>query len=191
MPWIPFYASTSDLPLVQEMATADADLALLAPVKDDHWRATLDFTLTQDGRFPLWHVPSGPLPLMPDSVGDAIGVIDDPFAGWRHLRFGDGRPFFGNPPGLLWLELHVQAKQPGNSLGMSSFEWIGNYFAGLGDVAPEVTRKRWAKLRSRFSRLGPRVPRGAIDRGRKPEVFALPGALEMLSAGAEADTFPM
>lgn len=190
MPWFPFYASTSDLLLLQDMLTSEADLALLVPVEGDLWRATLDFALSQDGRFALWHVPSGPLPLMPDSVGEAIGVIENPFAGWRHLRFADGQPFFGNPPGVLWLELHVQAKQPANSLGMSCFEWVGNYFAGLGDAAPEVTRKRWAKLRGRFSKLAPRVPRGAIDRERKREVFALPGALEMLRAGKRADTFP-
>jgi hypothetical protein len=171
------------------MVAEDGDLALLAPVEGNFWRATLDVTLGQDGRFPLWHVPSGPLPLMPDGVGDAVGVIEDPFAGWRHLRFGDGLPFFGSPPGLLWLNLRVGARQSGNTLGLSSLEWIGNYFAALGDVAPEVTKKRWSRLRSRFSKLGPRVPRGAIDRDRKPEVFALPDALAMLREGAKADTF--
>ncbi len=117
-------------------------------------------------------------------------MIKDLFAGWRHLRFVDGQPFFGNPPRLLWLELHVHAKQPAISLGMSCFEWIGNYFAGLGDAAPEVTRKRWAKLRGGFSKLAPRVPRGAIDRERKPEVFASPGALEKLRADEKADKIP-
>ncbi len=73
MPWLPFYAKTSDLPLLYNILTSEADLALLVPVEGDLWRATLDFALGQDDRFSLWHVPGGPLPLMPYNVAEAVG----------------------------------------------------------------------------------------------------------------------
>jgi len=193
MRWMHFYASTADLPLVQDTVAADADLALLASEKGNWWKATLDVTLAGDGRYALWHVPTGPLPLMPGDGGDATAMIDDPFGGWRQLRFSDldGRPFFDSSPGVLWLDLHTKAKQPGCNLGMSSIDWIGNRFWALGRTAPEVTKKRWNKLRRDFSRLGPRVPRGGINEEGKPEVIALPGALEMLREGVKAATFPL
>ena len=192
MPWLPFYATEDDLADLNQVLASERDLALLQPEGGKQWRAVLDYTLRDDGRHVLWHVPSGSLPLMPESgTGDAIGEIADPFAGWTHLRVRDGQPYFGNSTGILRLNLRIHSAKAESSFGMSSIEWIGNYFWALGRVAPEVTKKRWNRLRRQFSKFGPRVPRGWLDRDRRPEVFALPAARTLLQSGAKGDDNPI
>jgi hypothetical protein len=191
MPWLPFYASQDDLPLVNAALFADGDVALLMHEGENQWRAVLDRPVAADGRYHLWHVPSGPLPLMPAEMDGPVGSIDDPFAGWTHLRVTDGHPFFGSHVGIFWLNLHVSPRSPGSGIGLSSIEWIGNHFWAIGREAPAVTKKRWDKLRRQFARLGPKVPRGGLESAAKPEVFALPAALKELEGGASADTSPL
>lgn len=190
MPWLPFYASIDDLPLVEGALMSDGDVALLVPQGGNRWRAVLGQCPTADGRYPLWHVPSGRLPLLSPGIDDAVAEIDDPFEGWTQLRTSDGEPFFGNYPGIFWLNLRVAPKEAGRSIGLSSVEWIGNYFWALGRKAPDATKMRWDRLRRQFARLGPKVPRAGLASGRKPEIFALPAALERLEAGALADMSP-
>ena len=192
MPWLPFYATEDDLVDLDQILVLERDLALLQPDGEDQWKAVLDYRLDEDGRYSLWHVPSGPLPLMPaGGTGEPIGEVEDPFAGWTQLRLTEDQPFFGNSTGVFHLNLRIHSTKPESSFGMSSIEWIGNYFSVLGQTAPEVTKKRWAALRRQFSKLGLRVPRGWLERERKPEVFALPGAHKLLQSGAKGDVNPV
>jgi len=190
MPWLPFYAASDDLPLVNAALFTEGDIAPLLPAGGDRWTAAADHVLAADGRYPLWHVPSGPLPLMPAGLGDEAGVIENPFAGWTQLRITDGEPYFGNHAGLFWLNLRIAPRDAGAGIGLSSVEWIGNHFWALGREAPPATKKRWDKLRRHFARLGPKVPRGGTASGRGPEIFALPAALAALEANAAADVVP-
>lgn len=158
------------------MLSEKGDLALLQS-DGDQWKAVLDYKLDTDGRHTIWHVSNGPLPFAPiGGTGGAIGEIENPFAGWTGQRVTAGQPVFPNSTGIFHLNLRVHAHKPESSFGMSSIEWIGDYFAVLGRTAPDVTKKRWTALRRQFAKLGPRVPRGWLERERRPEVFALPNA---------------
>jgi hypothetical protein len=120
-----------------------------------------------------------------DPLSSPCEEILDPIKGWDQLRLDQyGQPFLGNPPNVLDLRIMISPKRPGDDLGMSSFGWIGSYFWASGRVAPEVTKKRWNKLRREVAKVAHRVPRGWLTRGTKPEVFALPHAYELLRSGA-------
>lgn len=191
--WIPLYIVQEDLPAFNAILRADGDLALLQHVRGDRWTATLDYDLVADGHYSLWHAAGGPLAIPDrDPFSSASDEIADPFQGWEHLRLDQfGQPFLGSPPNIVTLTIMSKPKVTENTFGMSSLGWIGNYFSVLGRVAPEVTKKRWNKLRRQIAKVAPRVPRGWLTRGTKPEVFALPHAHELLKSGARGEINPI
>ena len=80
MPWLPFYASKEDFDTLRNHVNATDDLAYLVACGPGQWKAVRALESTECGRYCLWHVQSGPLPLLrPGS--ETPGEVVDPFAG--------------------------------------------------------------------------------------------------------------
>ena len=61
-------------------------------------------------------------------------------------------------------------------IGLSSFEWIGNYYSVAGISANEMTRKYWNRLRRQIKKRAVQIPRSDKE-GSKPDFFAFEHAL--------------
>ena len=144
-------------------------------------------------RLALWHVPSGPLPLLGATEQEPTAWITDPWSGWQEKFPGaDTRtPFFGaGHPGVIWLNLSLTGREPGSVCGMSSFEWIGDRYRSLRQGAKPETDRWWKALRRSVQRITRKVPRQSIKSSQSQEIFAFPDALKALESGGVADQNP-
>jgi len=195
MPWLPFYCSQNDLPMLLGML--DDDIAFIVPNGKNRWRAVAKFTPTDRCQTILWHVPSGSLPSGGMEKAKPDGYIDDPWTGWEEDRtssfvlnipsqpkpgtFTPTEPLFGLlHPGVFRLTLRMSAHEPDSTCGISSFEWIGNQYSIIGRSAPEITNTRWKKLRRQVAKVAEKIPRGGLTSDAPPEIWAFPNALENL-----------
>ena len=139
--------------------------------------------------FQLWHIPSGPLPLL-GTASTASGLapeayqdeeIENPWLGWIEVRNVENSkiPFFASHPGVLRLEVRLN---PTTIIPMSDFQWIGNYYRIIGSPANSLTEKFWKKLRQMATKVGNKIPRENSP-GGKPEIFAFPQAYQEILAG--------
>jgi hypothetical protein len=123
---------------------------------------------------------------MAPAEGWEFGFIADPWAGWTELRVGadDRVPFFGaGAPGIIWWDVRTRSRKP-ETIGLSSFGWIGNHYRILGFSAHESTEKWWKQLRMLPKRLKAiRIPRSGPLDGPKCEVWAFPSALSKILDG--------
>ena len=124
-----------------------------------------DFFIPNFVEYNLWHVPSGPLPLLEnDSEGvklkfskgysDDVAKISDPWTGWREIRRGANPriPYFGaGHPGVIHLRIKVSDT---DEIPMSSFGWIGNHYKIIGNAADQSTEKFWKKLKRMVKKIG-------------------------------------
>jgi hypothetical protein len=119
--------------------------------------------------------------------------VPDPWHGWKELRAGGKNrsvPFFGpGHPGVIWLMVRLGGRLSSDSVGLSGFEWIGNYYRSIGSPAPEITQRWWGSLRKRVKKIAVRVPRGGIAAERGPEIWAFPQAYMRLQSGAIGEDF--
>jgi len=187
------YIAEQDASLVTNELSQDHDIAFLVPDGLKRWRAVESFEPKDSIRVGLWHVPSGPLPLLPATHGEPIGHVLDPWAGWKEERTGADptNPYFGaGHPGVIWLNLRLEARDRDSCCGFSSFEWIGNRYKVIGNGSLESTETWWKLLRRRISKLSHKVPRQRLSNSLPPEVFALPHAYSLLAAGGIADANP-
>ena len=189
MPWLPFYASDADLDTVRGHVNAADDLAYLVACGPGQWKAVGSLASVECGRYGLWHVPSGPLPLLKPGDGTP-GEITNPFAGWSELRPGahPSTPYFGvGHPGVFWLNLRAGGISPHSTplVGLSSFEWIGNHYRPIGSAASPGTEASWKMLRRWVAKSATKVPRGGPAESTPPEVWAFPGAEALFSQGAK------
>ena len=169
------------------------DVAFIVRDGERRWRATLDHAHPIGTRTALWHVPSGPLPLLRSSPNLPDAEVLNPWAGWTEERTGADAttPYFGaGHPGVFWLNLRIQSRQTGYVCGLSSFEWIGNRYSIIGSPAPVVTAKRWAKLKRQIGRIAKKVPRGGRTERTPPEIWAFASADAQLGAHGRADANP-
>lgn len=60
----------------------EPEVAFLLSVGDKRWAAVQKQAFDGDRRIGLWHVPSGPLPLLRER-GQPESQIEDPFASWK------------------------------------------------------------------------------------------------------------
>ena len=194
MGWIPLYADDEDLGTVSGWLCDDDEVAFIVGNGPECWRAVRGLQTRGDGRFCLWHVPSGPLPLLPaDAHSQTISTVADPWKGWRELRAGavPSEPYFGaGHVGVVWFNANAQGTEAPGSIGMSSFEWIGDHYKIIGHPAPKVTHRWWSRLRGRIRRVAVRIPREGASDGPSPEIWALPSALRRIESGAPRDTNP-
>jgi hypothetical protein len=175
------------------MLVADriAGIAPASPVPQ-RWKAVHTVESLEDGHHSLWHVPAGPLPLIPVHPPEVhrrpYPPIPNPWAGWTgHGQFGPGchpwirleietrhRPYTQQEratPSLLrsswWMEDH-------DLLAVSGFQWTGGHFS----PAPKQTLRWWSRMKGW-------VERTAVRLHTNPAFWAFPSALRKLKDGME------
>jgi hypothetical protein len=184
MAWLPIYATTVDFDWLRELLAVDGEIAFVVADGPRRWRATLTIDKLPPGRHCLWHVPSGPLPLLNRAADAPPAHVPDPWRGWAELRTGvdPTTPYFGpGHPGIVWLNARVESHP--NCVALSSFEWIGNWYSIIGSPAPKVTEKWWQSLRRRIRKVATHVPRGGPGASTPPEIYALPDAQHKFEVG--------
>lgn len=189
------YLFNADVDLLVDHLDEDQDLAWLASDGPGQWRATPRHPVLS-GRLGLWHIPSGPLPLVgPDPTKGVADWVHDPFEGWRELRAGadPSTPYFGpGHPGVYWLNLRSATDRGRRTadIGLSSFEWIGNHYRVIGAAADPSTERHWKSLRRWVAKVATKIPRsGSID-GPGPEIWTFPDALNAITSGASREPNP-
>ena len=81
MPWLPIYADEEDFTLVFDYLNQSDEVAFIVSDGPGRWRATQRIVNMDAPRFCLWHVPSGPLPLLHPHPSKRIDSISDPWSG--------------------------------------------------------------------------------------------------------------
>jgi hypothetical protein len=186
------YLTGDDVALLSAMLNADEEIAFVKTDGPNRWKAILCLSTLSAGRTGMWHIPSGPLPLLAPDKKDA-GLVHDPFSGWNELRTGADptTPYFGaGHPGVIWLNLRLHPNERDSACGMSSFEWIGNRYSLIGNPATEKTKLWWASLRRRIQRIAKKAPRQTLSTPSRPEIFAFPAARILLEGGKRFDLNP-
>ena len=188
---MPLYLTEEDVPHL--LSILGGEVAFVIAYGPRRCKAIRNPGTTLGVRICIWHLASGPLPLLRAEHTSPDGEVYDPWSGWTEERTGidPSTPYFGpGHPGIFWLNLRLSGRKPGSVCGLSSLEWIGNHYAILGHHAPNVTRKWWNKLRQRVARISEKVPRGGLAMLGMPEVWAFPNAFQRLRIGAPADDNP-
>lgn len=192
MPWLPLYIDENDASILLEALNADPNVAFIVADGPGKWVAHGTIHGVEDGRFCLWHVPSGPLPLLSPSAETV--EVEDPWSGWTELRAGANRttPYFGaGHPGVIWWNKRTRSRSVAGGIGLSSFEWIGNHYRIIGSPAAPSTEAWWAGLRKFIRKQkAMRVPRSGPVDGDHPVIWALPSALTKIRAGLPRDNNP-
>jgi hypothetical protein len=187
------YLAVDDIPPLSAMLNADEEIAFIVTDGPNRWKAILGLATLPMGPMGMWHIPSGPLPLLaPEEKDD--GWVHDPFSGWNELRTGSDptTPYFGpGHPGVISLDLCPFPKEQNSACGMSSIGWIGNHYRLIGNPAMKTTELWWRSLRRRIQRIAKKVPRQTLfNSWSRPEIFAFPAALALLEAGKQFDANP-
>ena len=183
MPWLPLYISTDDLTLISNWLSADEDISLITPLGAGEWQAVLRFEIRESGRYCLYHKGCGPLPLLSKNENDADSIVLNPFDGWKELRSGANPklPYFGpGVPSLFFFNVRLEEN---NTIGLSSFEWIGDHYSIIGNSAPQLSKKWWGKLKRWTKKHAARVPRGGFGEQRKPEIWTFEAAQKEIELG--------
>jgi hypothetical protein len=166
------------------------------------WKAVRTLESPNDGKQSLWHVPSGPLPLLTES--GLPKIIPDAWKGWTEQRVGADPmvPYFGpNHPGEIRLELwtryrHYSETETGSlpvlysfwndhdTLAVSDFEWIGGRYS----PAPPSTKRWWNRLKAWFRRTAVRLVDDRMEFWTFPSALArLKGGISYYSRGFDLD----
>lgn len=189
MPWLPIYATGQDLRNIFTFLNKENEVAFLVSDGPGRWIAKQQLAYESDTRYCLWHVPSGPLPLVRPN-GQAEALVKDPWQGWREERAGadPASPYFGaGHPGIIWLNARAVSNRKQDAIGLSSFEWIGDWYKTIGNATPEITEKFWERMSRRVKKGASLIPREGAWDGPNPEIWALPNALMKIKNGAGRD----
>ena len=193
MPWLPIYADRDDFAKILDWLNASDQIAFIVSDGPRRWRAVSQIDSLSSPRLGLWHVPSGPLPLLHPHPSQEVSSIADPWAGWEELRTGadPSTPYFGaGHPGIIWLNHRPASLCPTGGIGLSSYEWIGNHYRMTGSAAEPVTEAFWKLLRKWTQKQSTKIPRsGALD-GSGLEIFAFPSAFRAFQSGTPRDNNP-
>ena len=193
MPWIPFYADEEDFRVIHDYLNQNEEVAFIVSDGPRRWSATHTIPSMDGVRVCLWHVPSGPLPLLHPHPSKTVDSISDSWSGWTELRTGADStcPYFGaGHPGVIWLNHRPKAQRVPDGIGLSSFEWIGNRYSVIGSPAPKVTEKFWQRLRRWVKKSAVGIPRSGPVNGLHPEIWALSSALAAFRSGRSRDPNP-
>lgn len=201
MPSLQFYADSDDFLLIWQRLQADPEIACILPHGGRRWirwraRKWIACRVPQDmpdGRYVLWHIPGGPLPLLsPDFEGEST-PIEDPFSGWAELRPGaDPRvPFFGSIPQIITFDVRRRAVEADEGIGQSSFGWIGNRYRSIGKPASPETERWWRSLGRWFKSKAERkiTPWGPPD-APNAGLWVFPSAYGQILSGRHRDMNP-
>lgn len=183
MAWLPTYLNEEDLTKLSEWLSSEKDIAVIQAVSSGRWQAFNEFEIKDSGRYCLFHAGAGPLPLLAENKTDPDEVIPNPFEGWQEKRSGANAnlPYFGaGHPAIFWFNVRLKEN---NTIGISSFEWIGNHYAPIGQPAPDVAKKWWGRLGRWVRKQSNRIPRqGPLD-GDNKEIWAFSGAILEFESG--------
>jgi hypothetical protein len=192
MPWLPLYVDNADLQQLLSWLNSDEEIAFIVSDGPKRWKAVSSLDKFGRGCYCIWHLPSGPLPLLGlGTIKDS--EVPDPWAGWTELRTGadPDTPYFGaGHPGIIWLNARPTACRNPKAIGLSSFEWIGNRYRVLGRPAAETTEKWWQRLRKSVKKVSHRIPRVGPCDGPLPEIWAFPSAHVAILSGVPRDSNP-
>ncbi|MFC1853979.1 hypothetical protein ACFL27_27660 [candidate division CSSED10-310 bacterium] len=191
MPWLPLYINQSDLNILIFWLNNEVDIAFIVPDGPKRWKAVTAIETRHDSRYCLWHTASGGLPLLRKHLPDS--EVSDPWKGWKEKCTGADPtcPYFGaGHPGIYWLNAKTQSPSAPGSLGLSSFEWIGNRYGMIGHPAPPVTMKWWRRLGRWVKKQAIQIPRAGPIAGQGAEIWAFPGAREDIESGKTRDSNP-
>jgi hypothetical protein len=188
------YVDETDVAGLLSDLNSDEEIAFLVADGPGKWIARRSLESLGDGTWCLWHLPSGPLPLLPaagfgvslDELRPTESFVEDPWSGWKELRPGADRdrPYFGaGHPGVVDLDVRTWSRHEGG-IGLSSFGWIGNHYRVLGRGAAKATEAWWTRLRRMPRRSGAKLVTrsGPVD-GEYAEVWAFPSALARILSG--------
>jgi len=190
MPWLPLYIDEYDARKVFCILNSDPEVAFIVSDGPKKWIARKSIESITDGRHSIWHIPSGPLPFL-YSDGRPSSTIMHPWQGWTEDKqcVDPGEPFFGpTATGIIMLNIWTHSKWVSCGIGLSSFEWIGNYYRIIGFPAHPTTELWWKNLRRTIKKMAvKRIPRSGPVEGNNPEIWALPSALDKIVNGVDRD----
>ena len=210
MAWTPMYLLREDVAFLNDWLNQEDEIAFLTSQGEKKWIATKqhniigdigtqkigqshDFVIPNFVEYNLWHVPSGPLPLLESNTGGVKlkfgnddwnneGKISNPWSGWTEIRTGANSriPYFGaGHPGVIHLGIKISDSE---EIPMSSFGWIGNHYKIIGNAADQTTEKFWNKLKRMVKKIGTQIPRSNSPEGKK-EIYAFPAAYKEIQNG--------
>jgi len=181
--------------LLNQLLNQEPELAFLVGNGFGKWiaRATHDMGEELANRncwqYALWHVPSGPLPMIDPGVDSTKGIlfgevevppmIPNPWEGWDQLR--TVTPSFGNATSTGVFQLAISFLQR-DSIPISHFGWIGNYCREIGYPAHTATSVFWQKLRRLIKKHAVHIPE-ANNSAYKNEIYAFPEAYKAIQGG--------
>jgi hypothetical protein len=193
MPSIQFYAHENDLLRIIAKLNADEHIAFIVSHGPRKWIARREVDSLKDGAYYLWHIPSGPLPLLTVDTSSQVAIIHNPFEGWTEQCSGAecGTPFFGSIPSIVRFGVLPTGKESRNSIGQSYFGWTGSRYSSLGKPASKMMQKWWRDLArwvaitavKKITRWGPFDGPGA-------DIWAFPCAYEAIVSGRHRDANP-
>lgn len=189
MPWLPIYADEIDCKEVLSFLNQSDEIAFIVSAGYGKWIAIKNIETLKPGKNCLWHVPSGSLPLF-RGAREPSAIVENPFDGWTEVKAGadSSRPYFGpGHPGIIWLNVRgteLNALSGLTTIGLSSFEWIGNHYKSIGSEAKPETEKFWKSLGRWVKKNSVKVPRGGFQQNSPPEIWALNSAALQLKNGA-------
>ena len=214
MAWLPMYLMREDVELLNDWLNLEDEIAFLTSNGNKRWIARKAHNILVDieGRdfsnqvrvpkyieYNLWHIPSGPLPLIGTSMSETLKFwnkdqdkekkVLDPWSGWKEVRTGANSeiPYFGaGHPGVMHLEVKLSDK---DIIPMSSFGWIGNHYKIIGNGAEKSTEKFWSKLRRMAKKYAAHIPRGNMENWKK-EIYAFPAAYKDIVNGKPCSINP-
>ncbi|HYG50877.1 MAG TPA: hypothetical protein VD905_08230 [Flavobacteriales bacterium] len=217
MAWTPMYLLREDIAFLNDWLNQEEEIAFLISQGHKKWIARkqhdiltdigtqkfddgYDFVILDFVEYNLWHISSGPLPLLESNSGGVKlkfnkkdwnddGKITDPWSGWTEIRTGANSriPYFGaGHPGIIHLEIKTSDN---GEIPMSSFGWIGNHYKIIGNGADQTTEKFWNKLKRMVKKIGIQIPRGNLTEGKK-EIYAFPTAFKEIQNGRQCSLNP-
>ncbi|MBA4032871.1 MAG: hypothetical protein C0478_18535 [Planctomyces sp.] len=159
------------------------------------WKAINQVHELTDGKYHLWHIPGGPLPLL--TSNGCNQTVANPWEGWveEHLGMDPSVPYFG-PFAVTVIRLELMTRHrpysqdEKNSLSIvndfwdreadflcvSMFEWSGS--RGHNKASP-ATKRWWNRLKAWVGRQATQVSEPPFP------VWAFPSAREKLMAGID------
>lgn len=185
------YLTQQDVELLNNWLNQEVELAFLVSNGNRKWIAKKEHDISADlatqksglsyVEYNLWHVPSGPLPLL-DLASAASAQIADPWAGWTEVRAGANSaiPYFGaGHHGVIHIEIKITDE---GEIPISNLGWIGNHYKILGSGADKTTEKIWNKLKRMAKKEATQIPRCNDSKGKK-EIYAFPTAYQEIEDG--------
>lgn len=196
MPWLPLYLLDSDINLFNDFLNKDEEVFFIDQVDRFKWKLVKELDIKKEGyynKYRLWHLPSGPIPLinegdlmngkaLPDR--NALKDVLNPFEPWIGHPCGDlpGLPFFGDDEIKVFTLTINNPITENFEIPISAVEWLGNRYRQIGYGAELVTEKWWKKLRSFTKKNGVLIPRCNNPEMRK-EIYAFPEAWKEIKGG--------